>query len=63
MTNIVVRPNILKTSEKLSKSFLGALNGSGKRRDAEKRGSSKLHPVFTPKKVFTHEKKILNISI
>ena len=36
------------TSEKLSKSFLGALKGGGKTREAEKRGSSKLHTVFTP---------------
>ena len=36
------------TSEKFSKSFLGALKGRGKRREAENRGSSKLHTVFTP---------------
>jgi len=36
------------SSEKFSKSFLGALKGGGNTREAEKRGSSKLHKVFTP---------------
>ena len=36
------------TFEKLSKSFLGALKGGGNTREAEKRGSSKFHKVFTP---------------
>ena len=46
------QPNISmaknNTSVKLSKSFLGALKGGGNTREAEKRGSSKFHKVFTP---------------
>ena len=46
----IVHPNFLtrKTSEMAVKSFRGALNGGGKRREAGKTGSSKLHKVFTP---------------